>query len=78
MKACRLFIITLLFQGFLHASDLGIDPQREDTDLQREQTRDAQFEEDQNLQQEQTGDIQFNEDQNFQQEKSHSFQINPQ
>lgn len=77
-----LFAVSLCYIG-LFAENLNVDPQREDTYLQQEQTDDIQFNEDKNLQQEavqgfqedrnleqeQTHDIQFEEDQNLQQEK---------
>jgi hypothetical protein len=70
MKAYRMILMALLCQGMLNASNLlNIDPQKEDSNLQQERTRDLQFLEDQNLQQEQTNDLQFREDQNFQQER---------
>lgn len=78
MKEFLIFFMVLLCQGGVSASNLGVDPQREDSNLQKEQTHDFQFEEDKYLQQERTHDVQFKEDQNFKQEQSHSFQINPQ
>lgn len=61
MKIYSLFLMNLFAFNLVHASDLSVDPQREDTYLQREQTH----------------DIQFREDQNLQQEKSETFQIDP-
>lgn len=61
MKICQLFFIVFVSYNLIYASNLSVDPQREDMDLQREQTH----------------DIQFREDQNLQQEKSDTFQIDP-
>lgn len=61
MNVYQFFLVVLFFCNLAQASNLSVDPQREDTDLQREQTH----------------DIQFREDQNFQQEKSDTFQIDP-
>lgn len=61
MKIYQLFFIVFVSYNLIYASNLSVDPQREDMDLQREQTH----------------DIQFREDQNLQQEKSDTFQIDP-
>jgi hypothetical protein len=57
-KYCR-FLIGLISKGLVLGSDLSIDPQMEDTNLQDEQTRDIQFEEDKNLQQEKSNDFEM-------------------
>lgn len=69
MNFLQILLLLVASQSILTASNLNIDPQREDTYLQQEQTHDIQFEEDQNLEQEQTDDIQFEEDQFFKQER---------
>lgn len=65
----------LLKTIFLSASNVYIDPQREDMYLQREQTRDLQFEEDKYLQQEWTRGLQFTEDRDLQQEQTRDLQF---
>ena len=62
--AYRLLLVVLLNFAIIgvNASNLWVDPQREDTNLQNEQTRDVQFEEDTDLQQ----------------EKSQTFKMDPQ
>ena len=62
MKTFYLSFIALVLVSNGHGSDFSIDPQREDANLQKEQTR----------------DIQFREDQNLQQEKSRTFEMDPQ
>ena len=48
----KMVLFLVLSQSVLNASPLNVDPQREDTNLQREQTHDIQFEEDKNFRQE--------------------------
>lgn len=60
---------------FLHASNVFVDPQREDTYLQNEQSRGLQIEEDKNLQHERTRDIQFYSDMNLQREQTRDLQF---
>lgn len=69
------FICIQIVGNFLNASNVHVDPQREDTNLQNEQTRDLQFEEDKNLEQERTRGIQFEEDQFLQQEQTRDLQF---
>jgi hypothetical protein len=53
MKTSYILSTLLIFKGFLLiASPLNIDPQKEDMNLQNEQTRDIQFQEDQSFKQE--------------------------
>lgn len=71
-----LSLITVLFWSFsLVASNVMVDPQREDTNLQEEQSRGLQINEDKYLQQEQTRDIQFREDKELQQEQTRDVQF---
>lgn len=59
----------------LAASPVLVDPQREDVNLQEEQSKGPQMYEDQNLQREQTRDIQFKEDQNLEREQTNDRQF---
>lgn len=67
--------IALTFQVAIFAYNVNVDPQREDTFLQQEQTKDIQFNEDKDLQQEQTHDIQFEEDKYLQREQTRDIQF---
>lgn len=76
MKKCiQLVLMILMSKNFVYAFNVNIDPQREDTYLQVEQTRDLQFEQDKNLQNERTNDIQFREDPNLQWEQTRDLQF---
>lgn len=74
-RYCLFTILLLSLGSLLFGSNVNVDPQREDTNLQREQTHDIQFEEDKNLQQERTNDIQFKKDKNLQQERTKDIQF---
>ena len=59
----------------LQASNMNVDPQREDTNLQREQSTGLQINADKNLEHERTHDIQFTEDPNLEKEQTHDEQF---
>ena len=75
MQRYGIIFMTLICEALLNASNLNIDPQKEDTYLQQERTQDLQFQEDQNLQQEEIKGLQFNEDKNLQQEQTNDIQF---
>lgn len=70
-----LAMIALVFESSLLASNVNVDPQREDTNLQREQSTGMQINADKYLQQERTHGIQFTEDPNLQKEQPHDEQF---
>jgi uncharacterized protein YxeA len=65
----------IICENLIYASNVFVDPQREDPFLQQEQTRGIQFEGDKNLQQEQTRGLQYTEDQLLQQEQTRDLQF---
>lgn len=80
MKICPvslsyLFAQVMTFGSLLNASNVYVDPQREDTYLQQEQTRGMQFEGDKNLEQERTTGLQFTGDQFLQHEQTRDLQF---
>jgi hypothetical protein len=75
MKIFKILVILFVFKGLLSASDLTVDPQREDPNLLRERTHDIQFEENKNLEQEKMRGPQAYEDKNLQQEKTRDLQF---
>lgn len=85
MHTAPLILIMLFGSLSVLASDVNVDPQREDTFLQEEQSKGPQMDDrylqqeqmqnpprrvDEGLPQERTHDLQFYEDRNLQQERS--------
>ena len=84
MKTACSLLILMLGAFALEGSNVNVDPQKEDEnlqheqpqwvqpkkDLQQEQTDDFQYKEDLNLKHEQTNDLQYREDLNLKQEKA--------
>lgn len=66
------FLFVMLIGSFsLYGSDVNVDPQRQDSNMQREQLKGPQMPGNKDIQQEETKDIQFKANQNLEQEKTH-------
>jgi len=70
-----LFTQAVICGHLLYASNVFVDPQKEDPFLLEDQTRGIQFEGDKNLQRERTRGLQFTEDQLLQQEQTRDLQF---
>jgi hypothetical protein len=69
---CFFFVLCL---NSLYCSNVNIDPQRQESNLQNEQSKGLQMKEDSNMQQEQPKGIQLEEDSNLRQERTNDLQF---